>query len=68
MAFRRFLTATLLLAVSIYGDHELGENKDLTGFSESDTPANLKVADYVSRQDDEAKFVGINICGFDFGW
>lgn len=71
MAFRRFLTATLLLfARSTYGDHQLGENEDLAGSSDSDKPApdNLKTADDVSRQEGKANFAGLNICGFDFGW
>lgn len=71
MVLRRFLIASLLFAGgSTHENHELGENEDLGRSSDSDkpAPANLQTADDVSRQERKARFVGLNICGFDFGW
>ncbi|KAI7781234.1 cellulase [Diaporthe eres] len=73
MALRKFLTATLLFAPSTYGAHELGELETLD--KEFATPSNLDItalanldaADDVSGQHGKAEFVGMNICGFDFG-
>ncbi|KKY32916.1 putative glycoside hydrolase family 5 protein [Diaporthe ampelina] len=71
MALRRLMTATILLAaVSARGIHELETSNDGdAGSSDSDiaSPANPKAASDVFSQGDKARFVGMNICGFDFG-
>lgn len=74
MALRSFMTAMLLLATLTYGDHKYGEFEatleDITtsGDSGISTPANMDTRSDVSSQEGKAKFIGLNICGFDFGW
>lgn len=74
MAIREFKTAALLFAAATYGDYAHGEletsNGDVSASSGSRTSAaaNMNIAGDVLSQADKAKFVGLNICGFDFGW
>lgn len=72
MAIRRLMTAALLLAAAAYGDHESGQLKTPNeGFpGNSDVPMSiiLNTADDVISRRGTANFVGLNICGFDFGW
>lgn len=74
MASRRLITYILLFAVFTYGDQEFGEldtsNGDITGPSDSNlsVPANLNAGGDVFGIGGKAKFVGLSICGFDFGW
>lgn len=74
MALRILMTAALLFAASTCGDQEYGEldnsNEDVAGPRDLDIPANanLETADDVTNQDGKVKFIGLNICGFDFGW
>lgn len=74
MTLRILMTAALLFTASACGDQEFGElgnsNEDVTEPSDLDipTPANQEAADDVASQDGKARFVGLNICGFDFGW
>ena len=68
------MTAALLFAASAYGDPKCGEietsNPDVAGFGNSDVPvsAGINTADDVPSQGGRTALVGLNICGFDFGW
>lgn len=74
MAIRNFKTAALLFAAATYGGYALGEpetsNEDVSVSSGSRTSAaaNMNIAGDVFSRGGKAKFVGLNICGFDFGW
>lgn len=74
IAFRRLMTYILLFAAFTYGDQEFGQldtpNEHINGRSDSNlpVPANLNAGGDVSGTRGKAKFVGLSICGFDFGW
>lgn len=74
MAFRKFIIGILLFIASIHGHDEPGDletsNKDLSGSGDAEPPstANFEAADEVSSKEGKTNFVGVNICGFDFGW
>ncbi|KAK2605579.1 hypothetical protein N8I77_008408 [Diaporthe amygdali] len=73
MAMRRFLVAALLFVASTCGHREYGELKTTNentvwsnGADRSES-ATFTNAQGVSIQKETARFVGVNICGFDFG-
>lgn len=75
MALRRLLTAALLVAAaSTHGVHQPGElatpSEGAAGSGHSDipSPANTNAAGDEFSPEDKVMFVGMNICGFDFGW
>lgn len=74
MAFRIFMKAALLFAAVAYGDYAYREletsNEDFSVSSRSNLPAaaNMNIASDVFSRGAKTKFVGLNICGFDFGW
>lgn len=75
MALGKFLTAVLLYAAATYGNYSYGgletSNEDVSVSSRSiisAAAANMNIVGDVFSQGSKAKFVGMNICGFDFGW
>lgn len=74
MALGKFMTAVLLYAAATYGNYSYGgletSNEDVSVSSRSITSAvaNMNILGDVFSQGSKAKFVGLNICGFDFGW
>ncbi|KAL1880037.1 hypothetical protein Daus18300_001400 [Diaporthe australafricana] len=75
MALRKLIISTLLFIASIHGQDEPEEletsNEDLVGSGDADSepPATavFKAIDEVSSKKGKTNFVGVNICGFDFG-
>lgn len=74
MLFRKLMEAALLFAAATYGDYAHGEletsNQDVSVSSRSNLPAaaNMNIASDVFSRGAKTKLVGLNICGFDFGW
>lgn len=74
MALGKFMTAVLLYAAATYGNYSYGgletSNEDVSVSSRSITSAvaNMNILGDVFSQGSKANFVGLNICGFDFGW
>lgn len=74
MAIRKFMEAALLFAAVAYGDSAYGEletsheDVSVSSRSEMSAAANMDIAGDVFSQGGKAKLVGLNICGFDFGW
>lgn len=74
MALRKFVTAVLLYAAAICGNYSYEgletSNEDVSVSSRSmiSAAANMNIVGDVFSQGSKAKFVGLNICGFDFGW
>jgi hypothetical protein len=68
------MTAVLLFSAAAYGDHESGQLKTSkedfheAGNADVSVSTNPITADDVISRRGTAKFVGLNICGFDFGW
>ncbi|KAI3396158.1 hypothetical protein diail_421 [Diaporthe ilicicola] len=74
MSLRSLIFATLLFASSCRGHDEPREpegasNEDVARSSNADPPAlgNLKAANDEFNKEGRVSFVGVNICGFDFG-
>lgn len=74
MALGKFMTAVLLYAAAAYGNYFYGgleiSNEDVSVSSRSmiSSAAKMNIVGDVFSQGSKAKFVGLNICGFDFGW
>lgn len=62
MALRMFMSAVLLFAAFAYGHNGYGDLKT------SNEDANTNTPNEAFSQGGRSKFVGMNICGFDFGW
>lgn len=68
------MAAALLFAAAASGDYEPGQHETtddvVPGPDISDVPApvNPSTVNAVSKRGSNAKFVGLNIAGFDFGW
>lgn len=56
------MAAVLLFAASTYGHNGYGDLKTSNEDANTDTP------NEAFSQGGSSKFVGMNICGFDFGW
>ncbi|KAG8157056.1 hypothetical protein KVR01_013046 [Diaporthe batatas] len=73
MAFRRLITAALLVSAAASGDYEYGQRTtsgdNVPGTADSDIPVSVspRTTKDVYKRGSNAKFVGLNICGFDFG-
>lgn len=75
MALRGLITAVLLFAAAAAGHYASGQRRTprdvVLGPTNSDIPVSSvspQTVNGVYKRGSNAKFVGLNIAGFDFGW